>query len=271
MTTPLLELRDVTRRYARRGAGVTAVDGVSLTLAAGEIVALVGASGAGKSTLSRLVLGLERPDRGAVLLDGVDLARLRGRALRAERRRMHLVLQDPYDSLHPGMRIGQVVAEPLAVAGLPADERRARAVTALEEVGLGPAERFVDRYPHQLSGGQRQRVAIARAVVGRPRLIVADEPTSMVDASLRATILGLLLGIRDRLGTGFLFITHDLALARYVANRIAVLRAGRLVETGPAEELIGRPRHDYTRELLDASERVRIRTGTEEVPWSASI
>ncbi|TQM11116.1 ATP-binding cassette domain-containing protein [Pseudonocardia kunmingensis] len=255
---PLLELRVVTRRYTRRRDGVTAVDGVSLTLAAGEILALVGASGAGKSTLSRLVLGLERPDRGAVLLDGVDIARLRGRALRAERRRMHLVLQDPYDALHPGMRIAEVVGEPLAIAGVASAERGPRVASALEEVGLGPAERFLGRHPHQLSGGQRQRVAIARAIVGQPRLIVADEPTSMVDASLRATILELLLATRERLGTGFVFITHDLALARYVADRIAVMQAGRIVEVGPAEELVADPQRPYTRELLDASERVRI-------------
>ena len=258
MNQPLLELRDVGRRYARGRAEVTAVAGLSLSVGEGEIVALVGASGAGKSTLGRLVLGLERPDRGSVLLDGVDLARLSGRALRAQRQRMHLVLQDPYDSLHPGMRIAEVVAEPLAIAGVAAAERGPRVAAALEEVGLGPAQRLLRRYPHELSGGQRQRVAVARAIVGRPRLIVADEPTSMVDASVRATILELLLGTRERLGTGFLFITHDLALARYVADRIAVMQAGRLVELGPAEQVVTAPRHPYTRELMEASERVRI-------------
>ncbi|MGH4022906.1 MAG: ABC transporter ATP-binding protein [Pseudonocardiaceae bacterium] len=258
MSVPLLELRDVARTYVRRGTPVTAVDGVSLAVAAGEILALVGASGAGKSTLGRLVLGLERPDRGAVLLDGVSLVGLRGRALRAARRRMHLILQDPYDALHPGMRVVEAVAEPLAVSWVPREERAARAAQALEDAGLSPAAGFLRRYPHQLSGGQRQRVAIARAIVGRPLLVVADEPTSMVDASLRATILELLLGMRDRLGTGFVFITHDLALARYVADRIAVMRAGEIVESGPAEELVTDPQHAYTRELLDASERVRI-------------
>lgn len=256
---PLLELREVSRRYTRGGVDVPAVDGVSLSVAAGEILALVGASGAGKSTLSRLVLGLERPDGGAVLLDGVDLAGLRGRALRGRQRRMHLVGQDPYDALHPGMRVGALVGEPLTIAGVRPTERRPRVADALAEVGLAPAERFVARYPHQLSGGQRQRVAIARAVAGRPRLIVADEPTSMVDASLRATVLELLLDIRDRLGTGFVFITHDLALARYIADRIAVMRDGRIVECGPAEQLVADPHHAYTRELLEASERVRIR------------
>ena len=255
MTTTLLQLDDVAKRYTRGRSQVAAVDGVSLALSAGEILALVGASGAGKSTLSRMILGLERPDRGRVVLDGVDLATLRGRALRGARRRMHLILQDPYDALHPGMRVGEAVGEPLAVAGVRRAERPARVASALEDAGLSPAAQFTRRWPHQLSGGQRQRVAIARAIVGRPRLVVADEPTSMVDASLRAGILGL----RDRLGTTFVFITHDLALARYVADRIAVMHAGQLVETGPTERVIADPRHPYTRALLDASERIRIR------------
>jgi peptide/nickel transport system ATP-binding protein len=258
MTEPMLELRAATRSYLRRGVRVTAVDRVSLTIAPGEIVALVGASGAGKSTLSRLVLGLERPDSGAVRLDGVDLARLRGRALRAARRRMHLILQDPYDALHPGMRISAAVAEPLAIAGVDRAEWAARSAEALEQAGLSPADLFLRRHPHQLSGGQRQRVAIARAIVERPQLVVADEPTSMVDASLRAGILELLLDMRARQGTTFLFITHDLALARYVADRIAVMRAGEIVESGPAERLLADPQHPYTHELIDASERVRI-------------
>lgn len=259
MTTALLELRDVARSYRRRDAGVDAVAGVSLTMSAGEIVSLVGASGAGKSTLSRLILGLERPDRGAVLLAGVDLATLRGRALRRARQQMHLILQDPYDALHPGMRIAEAVGEPLAVAGVPPSRRTPRVAAALEDAGLRPANQFERRFPHQLSGGQRQRVAIARAIVGRPRLVVADEPTSMVDASLRATILEMLLGMRDRFGTAFVFITHDLALARYVGDRIVVMRAGRVVESGPAEQLLADPQQPYTRELLEASERVRIR------------
>jgi peptide/nickel transport system ATP-binding protein len=256
--TPLLELREVTRTYVRGTARVTAVGRVSLTVAPGEVVALVGASGAGKSTLSRLVLGLEHPDSGSVLLDGVDLARQRGRALRAAQRRMHLILQDPYDALHPGMRIAEAVAEPLAIARVSRNERRTLGGAALEDAGLRPSAQYLDRYPHQLSGGQRQRVAIARALDGRPRLVVADEPTSMVDASLRAGILELLLGMRKRLGATFLFITHDLAMARYVADRIAVMRSGALVEEGPVEQLLAEPQHPYTRELIDASERVHI-------------
>lgn len=258
----VLELRTVTKSYrargrgGRRAAGVTAVDGVSLALASGEILALVGGSGAGKSTVGRLILGLDRPDGGAVLFEGVDVVGLSSRALRRARRRMHLILQDPYQSLHPGMRVGRVVEEPLAIARVAPEERRARVVAALDEVGLAPAARFVGRFPSQLSGGQRQRVAMARALVGRPRLVVADEPTSMLDASLRAGILELILRMRERLHTAFVFITHDLAMARYASDRIAVLHEGRLVELAETESLINDPQHDYTKTLLAASEGV---------------
>jgi ABC-type glutathione transport system ATPase component len=263
LSADLLVLRAVSKTYERRsslgrgGVPVPAVRDVSLTLARGEILALVGESGAGKSTLTRLVLGLEQPDTGQVLLDGVDLAGLSARALRAARRRMHLVLQDPYQSLHPGMRVARAVAEPLEIAGIPRDERRSRVAEALEEVGLQPAAEFVDRYPHEMSGGQRQRVALARAVVGQPELVIADEPTSMLDASLRADILSLITAIRDAHSTAFLFVTHDLAMARYVADRIAVLQDGELVESGETEQVIGSPAHPYTRTLLAASESVR--------------
>ncbi len=170
---------------------------------------------------------------------------------------MHLILQDPYASMHPGMRIRRIVAEPLAIAQVPKPERAARVASVLSDVGLAPAAQFLDRYPHQLSGGQRQRAAIARAIVAGPRLVVADEPTSMLDASLRAGILELLLGLRERLAVGFVFITHDLALARYVCDRIGVLHAGRLVEVAPAEQVVSDPQHPYTQTLLAASERVR--------------
>lgn len=263
MTPDLLVVQDVSKSYERRsalrrnGSTVSALSGVSLTVARGEILGLVGESGAGKSTLTRLVLGLEQPDTGQVLFDGVDLASLTPRTLRTARRRMHLVLQDPYQSLHPGMRVGRAVAEPLEIAGTARAQRRGRVARALEEVGLEPAAEFVGRYPHELSGGQRQRVALARALVGKPEMVIADEPTSMLDASLRADILGLVTAIRDAHGTAFLFVTHDLAMARYVADRIAVLEAGRLVEHGDTERVITTPQHPYTRTLLAASESVR--------------
>ena len=261
MTSTVLDLRHVSKAFVRRGftgdgQPVNAVNDVSLTLARGEILGLVGESGAGKSTIGRIVLGLERPDKGEVLFDGTDLAGLSGRRLRRMRRRMHMVLQDPYESLHPGMRLARIVAEPLAIARVPRAERPSKVTSAFEEVGLVPASGFVRRYPSELSGGQRQRVAIARALVGRPELVVADEPTSMLDASLRAGVLELILAMRDRLGTAFIFITHDLAVARYVSDRVAVMHEGRLVEIGETDGLINDPQDDYTRTLLAASEMV---------------
>ena len=260
--SPVLELRGVGKTFSRGSGGwrgrrsdpVVAVDGVSLAVRQGEIVGLVGASGAGKSTLGRIVLGLERPDHGQVVFEGVDLAGLGERALRRARRRMHFILQDPYQSLHPGMRLEHIVTEPLVIAGVARDQRRERAEAALEEVGLRPASRYLRRFPHELSGGQRQRVAIARALIGRPRLAVADEPTSMLDASVRAGILDLITGIRDRLGTAFIFVTHDLATARHVSDRIAVMHEGRIVEAGDTDRVVEQPEHEYTRVLLAAAE-----------------
>lgn len=260
MTAPLLELRGVTKEFSRGGAlrrrvgNVRAVDAVSLSLAPGEILSLVGESGAGKSTLGRLVLGLDRADSGAILFEGTDMARFSERRMRRVRRRMHLILQDPYESLHPGMRVFALVAEPLVVADAARAGRAGRVSSALDEVGLAPAAAYLRRFPSELSGGQRQRVALARAVVGHPCLVVADEPTSMLDASLRAGVLELILSMRDRLGTAFVFITHDLAVARYVSDRIAVMHEGRLIEVGETDRLIAEPRHQYTRTLLAASE-----------------
>jgi len=255
----VLELRGVTRSYgSRRGRGertaVRAVDGVSLTVEAGEVVALVGESGAGKSTLARLILGLERPDAGSVSFDGRDLATLSRGKLRRARQQMHLVLQDPYQSLHPGLRVASLVGEPLALRRIGRGARAGPVLEAVEQVALHPAPAFCRRYPHQLSGGQRQRVALARALVAEPKLVIADEPTSMLDASLCAGILELILGIRDRFGTAFVYITHDLALARWVSDRMVVMRDGKIIEVGPSDEVVHRPSSEYTKLLLAASE-----------------
>ena len=186
---------------------------------------------------------------------------LSGRALRAVRRRMQLLQQDPFDALHPGMSVSAIVSEPLAIAGIPRSARAVLVADALGSVDLSPAVRFLHRYPDELSGGQRQRVAIARALVAKPRLIVADEPTSMLDASLRAGLLDLILDMRDALGTAVIFITHDLALARHVCDRIGVIEAGELVEIGEPDVIIANPKHPATQELLAAVESLSTTGG----------
>ena len=255
----VLELDGVGRRYQRtwRSAPLDALADVSMALFAGTITAVVGRSGAGKSTLARLMLGLEPPDQGSVRFQGLDLALLGGRDRLAVRRRMHLVLQDPYASLHPAMRIRDVVGEPLLIARQPRRERIERVRAALESVGLVPVERFIDRFPHELSGGQRQRVALARATVGRPELIVADEPTSMLDVSVRAGVMQVIRSVRDDTGAAIVMITHDIALARSIADHIVVLANGRLVEQGPRDRVLHQPEHDETLALLEASRNIR--------------
>ncbi len=255
----ILELEGVSKSFGSRRAQhshaeIRAVDDVSLTVERGEVVALVGESGAGKSTLARLILGLERPDAGTVRFDGTDLAALSRHRLRLARQQMHLVLQDPYQSLHPGMRVEQLVGEPLALRGVGRAARADAVRAAVDQVALHPAATFCRRFPHQLSGGQRQRVALARALVAEPKLVIADEPTSMLDASLCAGILELILDIRDRFGTAFVYITHDLALARWVSDRMLVMRAGKIVEAGASDDVVHRPQTDYTKLLLAASE-----------------
>lgn len=228
---------------------VRAVDGVSLRVAAGETLGLVGESGCGKSTLARCVLRLIEPTRGRVLLDGEDLTALPEEALRRRRRDIQMVFQDPTASLNPRLSVAATVEEPLALhTPLTGAARRARANEVLEEVGLGAGLR--DRYPHQLSGGQRQRVNIARAIATRPRLVVLDEPTSALDVSLRARVILLLAELKRRMGMTYLFISHDLSTVRYLCDRVAVMYLGVLVEEAPAAELFDRPAHPYTRALL---------------------
>jgi oligopeptide/dipeptide ABC transporter ATP-binding protein len=230
---------------------VRAVDGVDLDVKRGEIVALVGESGSGKTTTGRALVRLAPITGGNVLLEGKDVTEIHGKPLREYRRRVQIIFQDPYESLDPRRTVGEAVEEPLLVHGLGTHaEREAKVIGALEDAGLRPGSAFLARYPHELSGGQRQRVAISCAMVLEPDVLVADEPVSMLDVSLRSGILRVMLGLREKRGVGILFITHDLSLAWLIADRIAVMYLGRIVEIGPAEKLVANPRHPYTRALL---------------------
>jgi peptide/nickel transport system ATP-binding protein len=248
MSVPVLEARDLAVSFhTGRRTTARAVDGVNLALMPGQIVALVGESGCGKSTLARALLGLQPLAGGEVLVDGAPLPTSRP-GLKHYRRRAQLVLQDPMGSLNPRMTVYEAVAEGLRVHGI-ADESR-RVAEALARVGLRPPERFFTRYPHELSGGQRQRVVIAGALVLEPEILVADEPVSSLDASVRGEILALLLRLRDELGLSILIVTHDLGLAWNVADRIAVMYLGRIIEEGTTEDVLAEPKHPYTRALL---------------------
>lgn len=249
-TSPLLSADGlhVTFPGRRGGPSARAVDGVDLDIGAGEIVALVGESGCGKTTLARSLLGLVPPTTGRITFGGQPLGR-GTRALKAYRKRVQLVLQDPSGSLNPRHTVYDAVAEGLRIHGYAGDERAAVA-GALSRAGLRPPERFFLRYPHELSGGQRQRVVIAGALVLEPELIVADEPVASLDASVRGEILALLLRLRDELGLSALVVTHDLGLAWNIADRVAVMYLGRIVESGPVEDVLTSPRHPYTQALL---------------------
>jgi peptide/nickel transport system ATP-binding protein len=255
--TALVSAEGVSRSFAARGwfasgRPIQAVSEVSLAIGRGEALGLVGESGSGKSTIGRLLLGLLKPTAGRVLLDGVDLATLRGPALRTARRRMQLVFQDPYGSLDPRRRVGGQIADGLAIHGIvKRAERRDRVEALLAQVGLPSAH--ADRYPHEFSGGQRQRVAIARALATEPDMLVADEPVSALDVSVQAQVLALLADLRGRLGLGLLFISHDLAVVRSLCDQVIVLYLGRVMERGPAADVLREPRHPYTRALLSAA------------------
>jgi oligopeptide/dipeptide ABC transporter ATP-binding protein len=248
MTTPLLEVRDLHVSFGGRQGVARAVDGVDLTMRTGEIVALVGESGCGKTTLARTIVGLQRPASGSVLLRGQELTYGR-RPLRAHRSEVQMVFQDPTGALNARQTIYEAVAEGVRVQHVEGDEERLVA-DALSRAGLRPPERFFSRYPYEISGGQRQRVIIAGAMILSPRLLVADEPVSSLDASVRGEILALMLRLVRETDVAILVVTHDLGLAWNVADRVAVMYLGRIVEQGPTEELLTAPRHPYTRALL---------------------
>jgi peptide/nickel transport system ATP-binding protein len=260
---PTLSMTDVTKVYpvgdslfGRSGSRVVALDRISLDINAGEIFGLVGESGSGKTTVSRLIVGLETPNSGRIQFDGKDIIGLKGRARREFARQVQVIFQDPYQSLNAHLSIFDTVCEPLVIHGIgDRAERRARVCEALETAGLKPVDAYLERYPHQLSGGQRQRASIARAMVLKPRFLIADEPTSMLDASISFQIFQLLNRLRETFGVTMLFITHSLAAARNLCDRVGVIYRGRLVERGSAQETIMNPRHPYTKALLDAHPR----------------
>ncbi len=255
---PLLQVRDLSKRYTlprqnllSAAPQVQALNGISFTLRAGKSLGVVGESGSGKSTLARLVMALEAPTGGQVLLDGVDLHQLDASALRATRSKLQMVFQDPYGSLDPRRTVMQTVAEPLAVLhGATKAEQVERATEALAAVGLSAAD--LSKYPHEFSGGQRQRIAIARALITRPKLIVADEPVSALDVSVQAQVLNLMQDLQDRSGVTYLFISHDLAVVDLVCDEVIVLHQGNIVEQGHPDALFSAPQHPYTQKLLAA-------------------
>ncbi|MDQ0643923.1 ABC transporter ATP-binding protein [Microbacterium murale] len=249
----VLEVRHVTKTYNVRGAGqITALDDVNFVLRSGQTIGLVGQSGSGKSTIAKILTQLETPTSGEVLLDGKPIPR-RGRGLRTYRQQLRMVFQDPFASLNPYHSIRYHLERPLRLdAVVPKDETEAEVRRLLERVRLVP-DAVIDRRPHELSGGQRQRVAIARALASRPKILVADEPVSMLDVSIRLGVLNLLADLQREEGLGVLYITHDLATARHFSDEIMVLNQGRIVEHGTADDVILRPQDPYTQELRAAS------------------
>jgi oligopeptide/dipeptide ABC transporter ATP-binding protein len=262
---PLLEIRDLKTRFSLRGSfldrlrgreagAVKAVDGVSFELQRGEVLGVVGESGSGKTTLGRTLLGLVAASEGSIKLEGSEIAGLGERRMRPLRRRLQIVFQDPHASLNPALTIGASVGDPLIFHGVSGDAQaiRRRVAEALERVGLQPAVQFMDKYPGDLSGGQKQRAVLARAIILNPDLLIADEPVSMLDMSVRAKILELMLDLKDELDLTYVYITHDLATAKFFCDRIAIMYLGKIVELGPSKEIYENPRHPYTVSLLKA-------------------
>lgn len=264
----VLELVGVSKRF--RGGGlihrredVEAVVDVSIQVRRGEILGLIGQSGSGKTTTGRIAARLIEADKGQILINGKDVSRLRGTPLRRARREFQMVFQDPYQSLNPLRSVGALLEEPLRIhfPELNSEARRSRVAEMADRIGLTPVDRFVRRYPHELSGGQRQRVAIGRAVIVKPDLLIADEAVSMLDVSVRAGILNLLLDLRQTMGLGQLFITHDLAIAKHLCDRVAVMYKGAIVEEGLASQVMTAPSQDYTRRLIASVPENRMHRG----------
>ena len=251
----LLSVRGLSRTFGRGAAAVRAVDDVSFDVQAGEVVALVGASGSGKSTVARLIARLDRPTAGQIVWRGQDVLAAEGRRPSlAYRAGVQMIFQDPFAVLNPVHTIAHHLERPLRLHRRIGDRAQVSAAVQalLETVGLHPAAEMAGKYPHQLSGGQRQRVGIARALAVQPALVLADEPTSMLDVSIRMEILNLLLTLKQRQGLAYLYITHDLGSARAIADRLLVMQAGRIVESGPTADVLAQPAHEYTRALLAA-------------------
>ena len=279
--TALLEVEGLVKHYPVGGGlvarllrqparAVQALNGVSISVAAGETLGLIGESGCGKSTLGRAILRLHEPDAGRVRFGGTDVTALGAEALKAMRRRMQIIFQNPYASLNPRKTVAQILAQPLRLHGLAqGDELRERVRAMLEHVGLRAAH--AERYPHQFSGGQRQRIGIARALILNPEFVVCDEPVSALDVSIQAQIIDLLARLKRELGLTYLFISHDIAVIGYVSDRVAVMYLGEIVESGPARAVLARPHHPYTRALISAVPRHEAGAAAERVHLTGDL
>jgi oligopeptide transport system ATP-binding protein len=256
----VLETKDLVKHFPitrgivfqKKIGAVRAVDGVTLQLHRGETLGVVGESGCGKSTLAKLLVGLEKPTSGSIVVRGTDIARLKGNEMRRARRHIQMVLQDPYTSLNPRMTVGDIIGEPYEIHPevAPRGERRRRVQELLDLVGLNPDH--INRYPHQFSGGQRQRIGIARALALRPEIIVCDEPVSALDVSIQAQVMNLLENLQNELGLSYIFIAHDLSVVRHISDRVAVMYLGKVVEIGDDAQIYEKPTHPYTQALLSA-------------------
>ena len=280
---PLLQVRDLVKHFPARSPGlfgrhkppVRALNGVTFDLARGETLAIVGESGCGKSTLAKTLALLHQPDSGEILFDGDPVSPKGGAGRKDIRRRSQLIFQDPYGSLNPRLTVGEIIAEPLIIHGVARNIRTGRVAGVAGRVGLGA--RDLDKYPHQFSGGQRQRIAIARALVSAPELVIADEPLSALDVSVQSQVINLLMDLKVSQGLTYIFVSHDLSVVAYIADRVAVMYLGRIVELGASESLFSSPLHPYTRALLDAAPEIGKRMGKKpqsaknEAPSSGNI